>query len=170
MLRINRVIFFGDYEVEDDAHTFFTYASARSSWQAAELSSVMVSAACQQGSAADVVFALCQNEDYATIGRLATLFWSIWHNRNDKIWNDNVRRPTQVGRAAFDHWNEWFDVHMMRSNDDHDVPFSSTDQWEKPRIGWLKCNVDASFFVGSGKTTMSACFRNNSGEFIDGLT
>jgi cytoskeletal protein RodZ len=37
------------------------------------------------------------------IGRVVTLFWSIWYNQNDKIWNDNVRRPSQVGRAAFDH-------------------------------------------------------------------
>jgi hypothetical protein len=56
---------------------------------------------------------LCRNEDYATIGRVATLFWNIWHNRNDKIWNDNVRRPSQVGQAAFDQWNEWIAVHKL---------------------------------------------------------
>jgi hypothetical protein len=141
-------------EVEDDVHIFFTCASARSSWQAAGLSSVMCYVACQQGNAAERVFALCRNEDYATIGRVATLFWSIWHNRNDKIWNDNVRRPSQVGRAAFDHWNEWFAVHKLRSHDDHDVPILSTDRWEKPRIGCLKCNVDAAFFGGLGRTMM----------------
>ncbi|PNX65061.1 ribonuclease H, partial [Trifolium pratense] len=98
-------------EVEDDVHTFFTCVSTQSSWQAAGLSSVLGSAACQQGSAVDRVFALCRNEDYATIGRVATLLWSIWHNQNDKFWNDNVRSPIQIGRAAFDHWNEWFAVH-----------------------------------------------------------
>ncbi|CAJ2644561.1 unnamed protein product [Trifolium pratense] len=157
-------------EVEDDVHAFFTCASAQSSWQAAGLSSVLGSAACQQGSAADRVFALCRNEDYATIGRVAMLLWSIWHNRNDKIWNDNVRTPNQIGRAAFDQWNEWIAVHKLRSNDDHDVPPVSTIRWEKPRIGWLKCNVDAAFFVGAGRTAMGACFRNSSGEFMAGIT
>ncbi|CAJ2668572.1 unnamed protein product [Trifolium pratense] len=157
-------------EVEDDVHAFFTCASAQSSWQAAGLSSVLGSAACQQGSAADRVFALCRNEDYATIGRVAMLLWSIWHNRNDKIWNVNVRSPNQIGRAAFDQWNEWIAVHKLRSNDDHDVPPVSTIQWEKPRIGWLKCNVDAAFFVGAGRTAMGACFRNSSGEFMAGIT
>ncbi|MCH89277.1 putative ribonuclease H protein, partial [Trifolium medium] len=132
-------------EVEDDVHVFFTCASAQFSWQAAGLSSVLGSAACQQGSAADRVFALCRNEDYATIGRVAMLLWSIWHNRNDKIWNDNARSPNQIGRAAFGQWNEWIAVHKLRSNDDHDVPLVSTIRWEKPRIGWLKCNVDADF-------------------------
>ncbi|CAJ2636504.1 unnamed protein product [Trifolium pratense] len=157
-------------EVEDDVHAFFTCVSAQSSWQAAGLSSVLGSAACQQGSAAERVFALCRNKDYATIGIVATLLWSIWHNRNDKIWNDNVRSPNQIGRAAFDHWNEWVAVHKLRSNDDPDVPLVSTNRWEKPRIGWLKCNVDAAFFVSAGRTAMGACFRNNSGEFMAGIT
>ncbi|XP_045801294.1 uncharacterized protein LOC123895120 [Trifolium pratense] len=157
-------------EVEDDVHTFFTCTSAQSSWQAAGLSSVLGSAACQQGSASDRVFALCRNEDYTTIGRVAMLLWGIWHNQNDKIWNDNGRSPNQIGRAAFDHWNEWIAVHKLRSNDDHDVPLVSTIRWEKPRIGWLKCNVDAAFFVGAGRTAMGACFRNNSGEFVAGIT
>ncbi|KAK2423550.1 hypothetical protein QL285_033999 [Trifolium repens] len=130
----------------------------------------MDSTACQQGSAADRVFALCWNEDYATIGRVATLFWCIWHNRNDKIWNDNARLLSQVGRAAFDHWNEWFSVHKVRNTDDDHVPPLSTERWEKPRSEWLKCNVDASFFVNPERTTMCACFRNSYGEFTTGLT
>jgi hypothetical protein len=64
-------------EVEDDVNTFFTCVFARSSWQAAGLSSVMGSASCQQDSVADRVFALCRNKDYATIGRVATMLWSI---------------------------------------------------------------------------------------------
>ncbi|CAJ2666249.1 unnamed protein product [Trifolium pratense] len=157
-------------EVEDDVHAFFTCASAQTSWQAAGLSSVLGSAACQQGSAVDRVFAVCRNEDYATIGRVAMLLWSIWQNRNDKIWNDNLRSPIQIGRAAFDQWNEWIAVHKLRSNDDQVDPPVSTSRWEKPRIGWLKCNVDAAFFVSAGRTAMGACFRNNSGEFMAGIT
>ncbi|CAJ2662791.1 unnamed protein product [Trifolium pratense] len=76
----------------------------------------------------------------------------------------------QVGRAAFDHWSEWFAVHKMRNTDDHYVPLLSTDRWEKSRLEWLKCNVDATFFVDSGRTTMSACFRNSSSEFTAGIT
>ncbi|PNX67193.1 hypothetical protein L195_g055494, partial [Trifolium pratense] len=80
------------------------------------------------------------------------------------------RTPSQVGRAAFDHWSEWIVVHKMRSTDDHYVPLLSTARWEKPRIDWLTCNVDVAFFVDSGRTTTSACFRNSSGEFTAGFT
>ncbi|MCI49377.1 hypothetical protein A2U01_0070621, partial [Trifolium medium] len=57
---------------------------------------------------------MCRNEDNATIGRVASLFWCIWHNRNDKIWNDNIQSPSQVGRMAFVVWNEWFTVHQLQ--------------------------------------------------------
>ncbi|CAJ2678816.1 unnamed protein product [Trifolium pratense] len=66
-------------------------------------------------------------------------------------------------------WNVAKILHKMRSNDDHDVPLVSTNRWEKPRIRWLKCNVDAIFFVDAGRTAMGACFRNNSGDFTAGL-
>jgi hypothetical protein len=78
--------------------------------------------------------------------------------------------PSQVGLATFDHWNEWFAVHKLRSNDDHYVPLLSADRCEKPRLEWLMCNVDAAFFVNSRRTTMGACFRNSSGEFTTAFT
>jgi ribonuclease HI len=129
----------------------------------------MVSATCQ-GSAADRVFALCRNEDYAVIGRVATLFWSIRHNQINRIWNDTTILSSQVDQTAFDHWNEWFVVYKIRNTDDHYAPLLNTERWKKPLMGWLKCNVDAAFFVDSGRTTIGACSRNSSGEFTVGFT
>ncbi|PNX68793.1 hypothetical protein L195_g056362 [Trifolium pratense] len=58
-----------------------------------------------------------------------------------------IETPSQVGRTAFDHWGEWIVVHKMRSTDDHYVQLLSTARWERPRIDWLKCNVDAAFLL-----------------------
>ncbi|PNX75233.1 hypothetical protein L195_g031166 [Trifolium pratense] len=30
------------------------------------------------------------------------------------------------------------------------VPYAL--QWQRPRVGWWKCNVDSSFYGGSGHT------------------
>ncbi|GAU19540.1 hypothetical protein TSUD_303530 [Trifolium subterraneum] len=38
--------------------------------------------------------------------------------------------------------------------------------WEKPPIGWIKCNVDAAFVSGSGKTSVGLCFCDNNGQFM----
>jgi hypothetical protein len=88
-----------------------------------------------------------------------SFFWSIWHNCNDKIWNDNARMPSQVKRVVFDHWNEWFVVHKMRSNYDHYVPFLSTGQREKPHIYRMaKMQCRCSVFCRLGKDSGGCMF------------
>ncbi|GAU32650.1 hypothetical protein TSUD_218990 [Trifolium subterraneum] len=39
-------------------------------------------------------------------------------------------------------------------------------RWEKPALGWVKCNVDIAFVSGSGRTSVGLCFRDNSGQFM----
>ncbi|MCI40159.1 replication protein A 70 kDa dna-binding subunit, partial [Trifolium medium] len=87
--------------IEDDLHVFFDCIASRECWQAAGLLSILDNNGYQQGLATDRVFAMCRNEDRATIGRVATLFWSIWHHRNDVVWNDSPKIPNQVGRIAY---------------------------------------------------------------------
>ncbi|PNY10157.1 hypothetical protein L195_g006726 [Trifolium pratense] len=112
---------------------------------------------------------MCRNEDSATVGRVASLFWCICHNRNDNIWNDNIKTSSQVGRMAFAVWNEWFIVHQLQC---HSVPVGDLMpvRWEKPGASWIKCNVDATFVDGSGVTSMGLNFRNTNGQFVVGLT
>ncbi|PNX60042.1 hypothetical protein L195_g059990, partial [Trifolium pratense] len=97
---------------------------------------------------------MCSNEDSAMLGRVASLFWCIWHNRNDKIWNDNTQSPSQVGSMAFVIWNEWFTVHQLQRHNIAPVEDPRPVRWEKPGVGWIKCNVDAAFVAGSGVTSI----------------
>ncbi|GAU22924.1 hypothetical protein TSUD_326970, partial [Trifolium subterraneum] len=85
-----------DEEIEDELHIFFRCVVARDSWSAVGLSSVLHNATYQQTNAMDRIFAVCSNESSDTVGRVAMLLWCIWHNRNDKLWNDNVQMPHLV--------------------------------------------------------------------------
>ncbi|MCI37487.1 hypothetical protein A2U01_0058711, partial [Trifolium medium] len=84
---------------------FFNCIVAHDSWCAVGLSSVLHNNAYQQTTAMDRIFAVCNNENSDTVGRVVVLLWCIWHSRNDKVWNDNVQMPSQIGRHAFDAWN-----------------------------------------------------------------
>ncbi|GAU42623.1 hypothetical protein TSUD_238160 [Trifolium subterraneum] len=127
-----------DVEIEDELHIFFRCAVARDSWCAASLSSVLHNAAYQQSNAMDRIFAMCSNESSDTVGRVAMLLWSIWHN-----------------------------LHKLQSNS---VSGTTEARWEKPALGWVKCNVDVAFLSGSGRTSVGVCFRDNSGQFMVGMT
>ncbi|GAU43832.1 hypothetical protein TSUD_399260 [Trifolium subterraneum] len=115
----------------------------------------------------DRIFAICSNESSDTVGRVAMLLWCIWQNRNDKLWNDNVQMPRQIGRHAFDAWNDWYSVHKLHSNNVSGTTEADLVRWEKPALDWVKCNVDVAFVAGSGRTSMGfMCFRNDSGHFM----
>ncbi|GAU30919.1 hypothetical protein TSUD_143670 [Trifolium subterraneum] len=110
---------------------------------------------------------MCRKEDNAMLGRVSSLFWCIWHNRNDKIWNDNVQSPSQVGRMAFAVWNEWFTVHQLRRQNFVPIEDPRPIRWEKPGVGWIKCNVDVA---RSSITSMGLCFRDTNEQFVADLT
>ncbi|GAU32030.1 hypothetical protein TSUD_147260 [Trifolium subterraneum] len=97
------------------------------------------------------------------------LLWCIWHNRNDKLWNDNVQMPRQIGRYAFDVWNDWYSVLKLKSNSVNGSTETYLVRWEKPALGWVKCNVDVAFVSGFGKTSVGLCFRDNNGQFMAGM-
>ncbi|GAU33315.1 hypothetical protein TSUD_165800 [Trifolium subterraneum] len=121
-------------ESEDELHIFFRCAVARDSWSADGLSSVLHNATYQQTNAMDRIFAICSNESSNTVGRVAMLLWCIWHNRNDKLWNDNVQMSRQIGRHAFDAWNDWYSVHKLQSNNVSGTTEADLVRWEKPAL------------------------------------
>ncbi|GAU22843.1 hypothetical protein TSUD_282100 [Trifolium subterraneum] len=159
-----------DEEIEDELHIFFRCAVARDSWSAAGLSSVLHNATYQHTNAMDRIFVVCSNESSDTVGRVAMLLWCIWHNRNDKHWNDNVQMSRQIGRHVFDAWNDWYSVHKLQSNNVSGTTEADLVRWEKPALDWVKCNIDVAFVSGSGRTSMGLCFRDNSGHFMAGMT
>ncbi|GAU49519.1 hypothetical protein TSUD_407520 [Trifolium subterraneum] len=130
-----------DEEIEDELHIFFRCAVARDSWCAAGLSSVLHNVAYQQNNAVDRIFAVCSNESSDTVGRVAMLLWCIWHN-----------------------------LHKLQSNSVSGTTEADLVRWEKPALGWVKCNVDVVFVSGSGRTSVGLCFRDSSGQFMAGMT
>jgi hypothetical protein len=62
-------------------------------------------------------------------------------------------------------WNQWFTVHQLQRHNVVPVEDPGSIRWEKSGVGWLKCNVDAAFVVGTG-----LCFRDTNGQFVAGLT
>ncbi|GAU20408.1 hypothetical protein TSUD_12260 [Trifolium subterraneum] len=158
------------YSGEGDIHVFFGCVAARECWMAAGLSQLLENSAYQNGTVTDRVFGMCRNEDNAMLGRVSSLFWCIWHNRNDKIWNDNVQSPSQVGRIAFAVWNEWSTFHQLRRHNIAPVADPRPVRWEKPGVEWIKCNVDAAFVARSSITSMGLCFRDTNGQFVADLT
>jgi hypothetical protein len=54
--------------------------------------------------AAELVFSICTEEDCATSGCFALIMWTVWKNRNDKVWNDTKEPGRSIGIKALQQW------------------------------------------------------------------
>jgi hypothetical protein len=43
-------------------------------------------------------------------------------------------------------------------------------QWEKPALGWVKCNDDVAFVIGSETISVGLCFRDSNDQFMVDMT
>jgi hypothetical protein len=100
-----------------------------------------------------------------TAGLFATAVWTLWNNRNNKVWNDVAESGRTLGFKAKQYWEEWI---MVQNLQQHQLPIMQQQQttWDVPPYGWLKCNVDAGFHRELNKTSLGWCLRDHTGRFI----
>jgi len=89
------------------------------------------------------------------------ILWSIWKQRNNKVWNNKVTDANAfVLSRAKDNLHEW---KLPRSL--HQTYFVSRQQhgnicWTKPNTGRYKCNIHESFLKHLNKVGLGMCIRD----------
>ncbi|KAH9684395.1 reverse transcriptase domain-containing protein [Citrus sinensis] len=111
------------------------------------------------------VFIRCSKEE-CNIAMM--ICWQIWVNRNNKVWNNTACSVCQILNSAGQFLYQWqaakrqvFDI-----NDDTQRLVHGALCWEKPKFGWVKCNVDAAVFASQGKIGIGCVIRNSQGGFL----
>jgi len=81
-------------------------------------------------------------EEDINLVRMAVTVWSIWIPRSDRLWN-NGSMPSHIAssqdRPGF--LNIWTGAQTKSTTPSRQ---HSLHNWEKPPLGFLKCNVDAA--------------------------
>jgi hypothetical protein len=156
-----------DEAVEDDWHLIVNCPISVEARRAAGLEDIVTHHLLHTGSAAELIFKICRLADRDLAGRFATLAWSLWQNRNNKVWQDDHENGRRLGVMAFQHWMDWKQVQQTRSyvaGTENQQHHEAT--WQKPPVGWLKCNTDAGFHNGANKTSAGWILRNYMGNFV----
>jgi hypothetical protein len=68
----------------------------------------------QVSSAQELVYAICSSEDKNKAGMFAMLVWTLWNNRNNKVWNDASKTGRNIGFKARQLWEEWNAVKKLQ--------------------------------------------------------
>ncbi|PNY07840.1 ribonuclease H [Trifolium pratense] len=134
--------------------------------QAAGLEQVIAARLQHFTTAPEVILAMCHGEDKNTAGQFAMLLWILWNNRNDKVWNNSKEPGRSLGIKATQLWHEWFSVQNMQQQNPIPIEQQQSSIWQKPPMGWYKCNVDAGFYNELNKTTAGWCLRDHLGRFV----
>jgi ribonuclease HI len=95
--------------------------------------------------------------------------WFIWQNRNSLVWNDSSTNAQQLGTQAAIYWNQWAAINgLLEDQQQRHQPTTAAaiiGQWQQPPHGYLKCNVDASFFTAATSTGCGWVLRDYRGHF-----
>ncbi|GAU35379.1 hypothetical protein TSUD_57280 [Trifolium subterraneum] len=159
------IIYFGEY-----VGVAYHPNESRSVWNEAGLRGVIEPRVQQLNNVHNAFFDICRNETFDVVGTVAMIAWCIWNNRNNCVWNGLKDTPKCVAMHVAHVMNEWRAVNIrqqLRQTEDNNT---TGIQWQQPRSGWSKCNVDASCHYESGRTGWGWCFRNSHGAFIAACT
>ncbi|KAH9786028.1 reverse transcriptase domain-containing protein [Citrus sinensis] len=147
---------------ESVVHCLLNYSFAKSCWL---LSPIGFEGGCMYfGDWLERVFARCSSGD---CDLAAMICWSLWLNRNSKVWKNKNGRLSSVLNLAGQVLFQWRSVRKLQLFDNTFVSDShGIVCWQRPSVGWFKCNVDAATFSSSGKISHGAVIRNSDGVFI----
>ncbi|PNY11732.1 hypothetical protein L195_g008345 [Trifolium pratense] len=125
-----------------------------------------------------VLFDICRTESVTTAGTIAMIaWWCLWQNRNSWVWNGVKNTTKDVALRAVHTIGEWRAVNRVQQQNSVAVTSSAQRhrsataesfsravqhgteqvQCQRPRDGWLKCNVISQ---SSSTTGWGWCLRN----------
>lgn len=175
-----------DSNHEDFKHIFFECPSVVQVWNLAGLWHDIQLAMTATGSAVDIIFSLLQTLSVTCSQRLATLFWSIWKRRNNKVWENVTDNCATVVERACSMIEDWHSANASAAQGQNEASASSGTaadtaaaatvvyaatvparlKWQPPAPGRMKSNIDAAFSGQRNRTGIGICLRDEGGVFV----
>jgi ribonuclease HI len=152
-------------ENEDDWHILFTCEASTHACHYAGLDSILLPRLQQYQDVKEIIFSICSTEDREKAGLFAVMAWVLWSNRNSKVWEELSEPGRTLGYKTRQLWDDWAAVQQLQQGVTRPGQ-QQPSRWEKPMIGWLKCNVDAAFHQNMNKTSAGWCLRDHLGRFV----
>jgi hypothetical protein len=171
--------------IEDDWHILFGFRESQQVWKESGLREKIEPRLLAFNDVKNIIFDLCKAETGSIVGHFAMVLWCIWNHRNNWVWNGVRDTAKEIALRAGHMFGEWCAINSLNHNTavsenntalrvpDVVMQVSHRDsqgnqllRWQKPRDGWWKCNVDASFSQNPTGVAYGWCMRDAGGNFI----
>ena len=101
---------------------------------------------------------------------LACVMWSIWKQRNDCIWRNEVMTSVAVRDKGLNLLTGWQNAQESRNRVSVQQHRIDDTVWRKADEGHFKCNVDTVFFKESNRVGVGICVRDDHGRLVKART
>jgi hypothetical protein len=152
---------FCEESIEDTLHFFFLCNNSRQLWQEAGWWHIIQPHLLGHIGVAEIVFSVLQvlTADACTL--FCTILWSLWQQRNNKIWRNHNEPVRVVMDRANNMLSDWSAAQIKRSRQHQQQQTGNAARWMKPSQDRYKCNVDASFSSRLKRVGIGMCIRDD---------
>jgi ribonuclease HI len=176
---------FCDNHEEDERHILFDCMESKQVWMEAGLRAIVERRLLGSNDVKSIFFDICKTEPASMAGHFAMVTWCIWNHRNNWVWNGVRDTVKEVAMRASHMFGEWSAVNSLNYDTAGYTPTAAMRvptaaghsahrdslgnhplRWQKPRDGWWKCNVDASFSQNPNGLACGWCVRDAGGLFV----
>jgi hypothetical protein len=99
----------------------------------------------QSQEASGVIFQSLQVLNIDDAAMFCCIIWSIWKQRNNKIWKEVIDAQTFVFDRAKVLLEDWKSAKLVQETSPNRQQQDRSVKWVKPSAGRFKCNIDAFF-------------------------
>jgi hypothetical protein len=156
---------------EDSFHLFFKCRNSINIWNQTSFAQAVLQASEEQPDTAAVIFTLLQQVDTDKAWIFGVIIWSIWNQRNEKVWRNKDTPQHIVISRAMNFLIDWKNIKTVQTSTSVDMQVEETViKWKKPSSGRIKCNIDAAFPSNNNRVGFGICIRDETGAFIRAKT
>ncbi|CAN1227370.1 Putative ribonuclease H protein At1g65750 [Linum perenne] len=152
-----------DGDAETTEHVFLTAVKC---WEVADMSRWLEEVGePHEADFNEWLFKVLLKFDVKAIRQAMGVLWSIWAERNRRVWQKEARPEELVIKEGRELMSEWKVAHERRSNLRQTEQRPRCDKWHPPRPQVVKVNVDGAIFPELQQYGMGAVIRGPNGEF-----
>jgi len=151
---------------EDSMHLLFRCASSVNIWNLWNAYPAVSNLFFQSQDTNVIIFQSLQVLNIDDAAMFCCIIWSIWKQRNNKIWKEVIDAQTFVFDRVKVLLEDWKDAKLVQECSPNCQQQGRHVKWVKPNTCRFKCNIDASFSEHLNKVGIGMCIRDENGTFV----
>ncbi|CAN1158714.1 hypothetical protein LINPERHAP2_LOCUS22289, partial [Linum perenne] len=153
-------------ELETSWHLFLTCSVARACWVAAGRWGCVEASMRGKTTFYEWLLDFITSQPCAVVQDISSILWSIWEERNSRVWSGKQATPewrVRLGREAL---NDWLAVQEPVRRNENMSAAAECKKWHPPGIGSFKCNTDGAIDARGNKSGAGMAIRGSDGQLI----